>query len=37
MKTAFKVVFAMALVLGLVSTVAANVPLVTALQVLASN
>ena len=34
MRTAFKVVFAIALVLGLVSTVAANAPLVTAPQVL---
>ena len=37
MKSAFKVVFAIALILGLVSTVAANAPLVTAPQVLASN
>ena len=37
MKTAFNVVFAIALVLGLVSTVAANAPLVTAPQVLTSN
>jgi hypothetical protein len=37
MKTAFNVVFTMALILGLVSTVAANAPLVTAPQVLASN
>ena len=37
MKTAFKAVFAIALVLGLVSTVAANAPLVTAPQVLTSN
>jgi hypothetical protein len=37
MKAAFKVVFATALILGLVSTVAANVSLVTAPQVLTSN
>ena len=37
MKSAFKVVFAIALILGLVSTVAANVSLVTAPQVLTSN
>jgi hypothetical protein len=37
MKTAFKAVFAIALVVGLVSTVAANVSLVTAPQVLTSN
>ena len=37
MKTAFNVVFTMALILGLVSTVAANAPLVSAPQVLTSN
>jgi len=37
MKTAFNVVFTMALILGLVSTVAANAPLGTAPQVLTSN
>ena len=37
MNTAFKAVFGIALVLGLVSTVAANAPLVTAPQVLSSN
>jgi hypothetical protein len=37
MKSAFKVVFAIALILGLVSTVAANVSLVTAPQVSTRN
>jgi len=37
MKAAFKAIFAIALVLGLASTVAANAPLVTAPQVLTSN
>jgi hypothetical protein len=37
MKIAFNVVFTMALILGLASTVAANAPLVTAQQVLTSN
>ena len=37
MKAVFKVIFALALVLGLVSTVAANAPLGTALQVITSN
>jgi hypothetical protein len=37
MKAVFKVAFALALVLGLVNTVAANVPLVTAPQVSTSN
>ena len=37
MKTAFKALFAIALVLGLASTVAANAPLVTAPQVLTNN
>jgi hypothetical protein len=37
MKSAFKVFFATALILGLVSTVAANVSLGTAPQVVTSN